>query len=79
MKWISVEDRLPEKNKKVLIWIEGYSAHSGMHWTRKGYWLCPWHGDRWAEAFMDKACEHLDMGFAEVTHWMPLPEPPEEE
>jgi hypothetical protein len=69
-KWISVEDRLPEKNRPVI----GSWRHPKYHLKRyagirkvgevvlldNGYWHCKWrepHGP--------------------VTHWQPLPSPPE--
>lgn len=62
--WISVEERLPEYDEKVLIWtgrttVRGYRSHT------------------------DKQGEHYKLNWpsndaANVTHWMPLPEPPTE-
>ena len=63
MQWISVEDRLPERNKTVLVhvvgsdWDEPDSYISTDKLLPEGLW----------------AIYHLS-----VTHWMPLPEPPEE-
>lgn len=62
MNWISVEDRLPEKDQDVLYFFEVTGVHSGKYLgIHDGYecfggdkgWLC---GD--------------------VTHWQPLPAPP---
>ncbi len=63
MKWISVEDRLPEgdvQQFELLVWIEGSKA------------IANWDGDSWY-VFGDKHGLEDD-----VTHWM-LVEPPEEE
>ena len=67
MTWISVEDRLPEDSKfrKVK--------------TRKGEILkrVAWTGivKYWRESHAKK----LDRVRRDITHWMPLPEPPEEQ
>jgi len=54
-KWISVENKLPQKRKKVLVNVNAYGVHfdriiNGEWREYKGY----------------------------VTHWMPLPNPPED-
>lgn len=54
--WISVDDRLPEKNQKII----AFSAHSINTTYFNG------------SNFGDSRGMMLD-----VTHWMPLPEPPE--
>ena len=55
-KWISVEDRLPDHNQRVL----AYRAESRD--TFEEFRMC---------------CGWAIKG--KITHWMPLPEPPEEE
>lgn len=64
-KWISVEDRLPEENQRVILYIprvmEGGNVRTG--------WLEPikmWFTDGRDRLF-----------YKQVTHWMPMPEPPE--
>lgn len=55
--WISVEDRLPEKNVRVLVYIKSSRSYTRFDTDRlddRGF-------VRW---------------FNDVTHWMPLPEPP---
>jgi hypothetical protein len=62
--WISVSERLPEKDKYVIVFTEEH-GESGIHCAaadEDGVWY-PAHGDGWM--------------FPTVTHWMPLPEPPE--
>lgn len=54
--WISVEERLPEPWKEVLIYRGEEMAIVSSEVTPDGRWL-----------------------FSNVTHWMPLPEPPKEE
>ena len=68
--WISVEERLPEPYKNVLVWRDNYLDDSGcvgidFTFTFNG-------GDvEWAD--------HMRTWKSVVTHWMPLPEPPKEE
>jgi hypothetical protein len=65
-RWIAVSERLPEEDEDVLVMTaEGKFASGGMHVAsldEDGVWY-PSHGDGWE--------------FPDVTHWMPLPEPPE--
>jgi hypothetical protein len=62
--WFSVVDRLPELRKLVLV-ATGDSRDP----VREGFY----NGDRWCigEAYYRGGMK------APVTHWMPLPEPPE--
>jgi hypothetical protein len=64
--WISVKERLPEKDIRVLVWMkdneEGYTQMDTDRWgctMEQGY-----HWIRWGK---------------NVTHWMPLPQPPKGE
>ena len=59
--WISVKDKLPDDDTIVLV----YAPQSGEP-ARPGYH----HGDEWRWETSD--CIEYD-----VTHWMPMPEPPE--
>ena len=62
MKWISVEERLPEECVSVLVWIQDAAAS-------------------WGEQVMFRRGEFVRYSYGEVnnvTHWMPLPEPPEQ-
>ena len=64
--WISVKDRLPLKHIGVIVWVEAGS---------------------WGKGFLDAdgRWRSFDTSFSletyipMVTHWMPLPEPPEVE
>lgn len=65
--WISVEDRLPEKREEVLIYLPEYdSVETASLFTIPSLNLKEWTQDE--DAFV----------FDEVSHWMPLPEPPKE-
>ena len=68
--WISVDDRFPEEGEYVLCVLKGF------HYGGK-IQVCKFVP---ADKFKDKPYfEHFRNGFASVTHWMPLPEPPKGE
>lgn len=64
--WININDRMPEKDKDVLVWLYG------------DYYIGRYNQDpdnlqmRWL--FEDFNLYEDDMSY--ITHWMPLPEPP---
>lgn len=66
--WISVKDRLPEKNTWVLCYVK---------------WMIPvFEMERGIRKYSDVKKVFFDGRFRlgdSVTHWMPLPEPPESE
>lgn len=63
-RWISVKERLPEKKQRVMVYTVQGAYRIGVF---------SFVGDKGAVWFKcDKSC-------ITVTHWMPLPEPPEEE
>jgi len=74
MSWISVKDKLPEGDETVILF--------GRRMLQRGFFVEPGHR---SEGYMDVwvSCEWDGCGgyeeFEEVTHWMPLPEPPKEE
>jgi Protein of unknown function (DUF551). len=85
--WISVEDRLPSEEDDVLLLVrevEHYGRHGERravyHWVFTGWriddeWATTYcHGHRRITDENEKFpnCEHT------VTHWMPLPTPPQE-
>lgn len=61
-KWISIKDRLPERYKRVLV-LTKFNMHFEAHH----------HGEEIPE-WEDNNCVPLD----DITHWMPLPNPPKE-
>lgn len=87
-KWISVEERLPDDLEEVLILVKETEFYGQYKELSKSYfcqyigcvddgeWFTVWcHGHRYIkdtakEPYADKL---------EVTHWMPLPEPPQED
>jgi hypothetical protein len=63
-RWIPVSERLPQEDEDVIVFTDEENE-KGVHVAsidEDGVW-CPSHGDGWM--------------FPTVTHWMPLPEPPE--
>ena len=64
--WISVEDRLPEKNQAVLGW---YKDNPFAGYT---YEVVSWNGKGWVFVYAQRYVTN-------VTHWMPMPEPPKTE
>ena len=66
-RWIPVTERLPELHKIVLVADKANDIGMGT--------LEPlWDGTVWVVPFED-----VDNEFRPITHWMPLPQPPEEE
>ena len=63
VRWIPVSEKLPKDNQEVLIYADLIAK--GVHSTKSRQWSADgyyYHGD-WYDT---------------VTHWMPLPQPPEE-
>ena len=63
--WISVKDRLPKPNKLVLCWWQSGDGEKEHY----GFATFQSHGVWYVS----------NEGMPEVTHWMPLPEPPKGE
>ena len=60
--WISCSERMPEELDDVLV-TDG--EHVEVKWWNGHIWDC------WAP-------RNSDISYKDVTHWMPLPEPPQE-
>ena len=69
-RWIPVEERLPEPDKQVLAIVSGRWENITFD---RAYELMSWSSD---EGWIREAWPELED--PEVTHWKPLPEPPEE-
>lgn len=69
MKWIPVTERLPEKDGKYLVARKEGTKHSIS--VRKFRKEVPC----WYRGY----CGHWERRTNAITHWMPLPEPPETE
>ena len=62
---VSVEERLPEKNAQVLMWSAKWNiAEAGSYYNGR-FWVYSEIGDAYIAD--------------DITHWMPLPAPPEKE
>jgi len=68
--WISVDDRLPDSGVMVLVLANGKPNKNVT--LVNAYELAEYDQDGW---ILDTWPEWMD---ADVTHWMPLPEPPKE-
>ena len=82
--WISVKERLPETGERVLIRshlafnisnIWGYTAISFRRSEEEIEYLSQFNDD----SFTCDCWDGQESNGYTVTHWMPLPEPPEEE
>lgn len=68
--WISVEDRLPSSKEKMVL-VYGKYTNDRKYLVRPAFRIrvkgkgVIWHAYQWRD-------------FKEVTHWMPLPNPPKD-
>ena len=70
--WISVKDRLPEENELVIVMsvVTGEYGIGRIEPIGSGYY-------QWAVGEKDGVIYLHGHSFNRITHWMPLPEPPE--
>lgn len=76
--WISVADRLPEKNKNVLLFSKETSTVigkylNGLFFTETSIRS---NGNKELGTYVEFSYKVVNLN---VTHWMPLPEPPQTE
>ena len=80
MEWISVKDRLPDDEQEVLVIAHGWDGRLVYVGSLKR--VEP--QKSWLTGITNKSSEWSLWGWSYlkkpiVTHWMPLPEPPEED
>lgn len=68
--WISVKDKLPDYGEEVLAILSG--RPNEFVTLMEAYMLAAYYPEAW---FVD---EYPDWDDAQVSYWMPLPEPPKE-
>lgn len=80
--WISVNDRLPEDNKDYQVWESGSLVPSVAHYLDKNYFIKNYEDENYMETgwyyshgYVYDEC--LPETPLDVTHWMPLPKPPQ--
>ena len=80
--WISVDDKLPESQKMVLLYApRNYNTAGGITY---GWYDYAGRGFMHQAAFGatpvddDMTAKRSEKRWTGVTHWMPLPEPPEQ-
>lgn len=85
MEWISVNDRLPEDDKSLRFHVDGViSFTTVMVYTQHGLYAIAnrLKHDPIGSPYLDEYATNgwiWSRGCGEVTHWMPLPEPPKED
>ena len=70
MKWISVQDRLPEPNCVVLAYGEGEIGLAAIQKLQSAF--------AGGDTIWIDVCGAWGDLRQDITHWMPLPEPPKE-
>lgn len=75
MKWVKVEDALPEIAEWVLAWGQVYSESNQCKIPFKQYVVQRYQIERHSNDWVTDSCADYNI---EVTHWMPLPTPPKD-
>lgn len=70
MNWISVKERLPEIAKVVIITLRHSKQDTYSAFRAHGGWYC-FCADEDPKRYVPNGIKGV-----EITHWMPLPEPP---
>lgn len=71
--WISVKDKLPDYGEIVIVWDDLESELcTGMRVDRNDGWKAEWLTSYWSGTH----CGTDYHGRTDITHWMPLLEPP---
>ena len=78
IRWISVKDRMPSNYDEVMIWPRpdfGYDSFTG-HFNPRADGLA--YGSSGVAGWFSSCCERDGVSLirVNVTHWMPMPEPP---
>ena len=66
MKWISVKEKLPKKEGKYLIYTKNLTGYKPLE---ENIFIAIFYCNDWIFKYWEDN---------DVTHWMPLPEPPKE-
>lgn len=72
MQWISVKDRLPDKEENVLFFDGDMIYIGGIGSYEEGYE----EGGKIIDFWIDFPQESIDFEWNDITHWMPLPSSP---
>lgn len=67
-RWIPVNERMPKDCERVLV----YADNSPQNYPRRAFYI--YRLERWVS---DEVNTYTVYGNMTITHWMPLPEPPE--
>ena len=73
--WISVAERLPEEQETYLVVIKEWS-HSRGRWNHEVDVATS--GGTYIDGFWDTFNDWCEGQEVHITHWMPLPKPPQE-
>ena len=69
--WISVKDRLPENDDRVLVWENKFGTSRPLE---NGCWEFAYYDGKWEDMNLKDYENNAD--YILITHWMPLPPPP---